>query len=581
MNRTGVTLLLALALAAVIAGSGCGPDTGDTTADWVEVTAGGMSDADKVGQLFCLTVDPIYYFLRPDYKQAVDRLISRYQPGAVFFTAEIDTVNLEIQYEFNGDKLHTEVVSMQALSRVPLIVSATFESGAWFWDITATRFPSPLALGAARSIELAYRQGKITAVEALAQGITFIHGPVAGITGDPDDIDLQMNAYGVEQPLTGNLATQYLTGIDEAGAASCFRFFPDERTNSILTVLPADVDPGIIEGLKGALQTDLPAIMISPVDTAELSGRSGDISTALISTILREQLGYTGILMGSIATSADPSAVDRERELLVSLLDTGPAMFILPEIVDDRIPLIDSFLQEVADGAINMGPVDAAARKILALKRRLNLNVAEQGSELNSMAGIGLPEYHTTSRQISEASVTLLGNADNVLPIDVKGKTITSVSFLDTFSPLYATMFDSALDNVSRDIHSINVFGVPDVRIEREILIRAAASDIMICSFFIKKGSLDRTPGFEKELLDLMRRLSAASKSVVVISFYNPHMINDLTDIQGYIIPYGPGEHSIDTVVDVLFGRAGTPGTLPIRISDRYPVGSGIFLGGD
>jgi len=149
--------------------SGCEKQAKTVTVDWANDHFNAMTDTEKIGQAFCLTVDPIKYFLYPSYKSRINTLVAKYKPGALYFTANIDTVKMEIRLEFNGNKLNDSIINLQHITKTPMFIAADFESGAWTWDNNATRFPFPLALAAAKSTEFAYRQGKITAVEAHAQ----------------------------------------------------------------------------------------------------------------------------------------------------------------------------------------------------------------------------------------------------------------------------------------------------------------------------------------------------------------------------------------------------------------------------
>jgi beta-N-acetylhexosaminidase len=573
----GAVVMLFCALACILS-TGCETETDETGISWTETTFAGMSNAEKIGQHFCLRIDPINYFLLPEYKRSINRLISTYQPGAVFFIADVDTVNLEIQYEFNGDKLLNEVEQMQYLSRTPMAVAAPFESGAWLWDENATRFPSPLALGAARQPNLAYRQGKITAVEAKAQGFSWILGPVVSHSRTDDNIALQMQSFGDDTSATGELARQFVVGSQETGIAACFRYFPNEQPNSCLTLDPASID-GSVDRVADAVQSGVASIMASPLDLADESIPGLiDSSVSAINGMLRERLGFTGPVVYDLTLSADPSQSYSEAEIIAGLIRTGPAMFILPETTDDRIPVLDILIEQATTGGIDLVAVDSSISGLLQFKQQVGLDNLATEEPLAAMAGIGLPEYHQTSRDISDSSITLLRNEDGLIPVDFERENVFVVSFLDDYSPYYATIFEEKLELVSQDIHKINVFGSPDSRIEREIVRRSQACDIAICSFFIKQEVLDSDPEYAEQLLSLAEKVTDNCDRVVVVSYYIPTLINILPAIDGYLIPYAPAEHSIDTVIDVLFGSHNTLGRLPIAISDKYPMGYGLSV---
>jgi len=195
---------------------------------------------------------------------------------------------------------------------------------------------------------------------------------------------------------------------------------------------------------------------------------------------------------------------------------------------------------------------------------------------MKSMAGIGLPEYYQNSRNISDDCITLLKNDNDVVPVDQQDTYIVSIAFIGEFSTHFSTIFDNELDKFDANVKLIDIFGIPDDRIRYEAIRRAKEADVIIASFFIKPDSERNNHTLTPEIVDLMEDVTAVNNKVIAVSYYDPYVINQLSDIQSYLVTYSPSVFSIDSTLNVIFGKRGATGKLPITISDTMTVGSGL-----
>ena len=559
---------------------GCETEQEVTETDWVAETFAGMTEDQKVGQLFCLTVYPIRYFLFPDYKENVNRVVAKYKPGAIFLSANLDTVKLEIRNEFNGNKLHDELINLQHLTDIPFFIAANFESGAWYWDSNATRFPFPLALAAAGSGEFAYRQGKITAVEAKAQGINWLFSPLVNIAIPPEMSHLQIQSLGSNPALVSDLSSQFITGCQEVGVAACLKYFPSEIPNSILSMSAVEPDDAQMNVFRDGIAAGALSIMTSPI--VPPGGSTGDASPGeqhMMHDYLTNRLGFDGIIISELTTANSIDNAVEEMETVLGAIEGGSSMFILPDINGLTIPLLDILMSEAVSGNVDMATVDASVRKILDIKFSLNIHLAGRQQALRSMAGIGLPEYNQNALDVSNQGITLLKNYNNILPVDFNDSYVVSLAFLGESFPHFSTIYGEKVSQISNSIKHINIFGIPDERIQREVIRRATDADVLLCSFFYQPDKFGEHATLEPELVALMKRVAKINDQIIVVSFIDPYLINELPDVQSYIIPFSPSEHSMETTLGIIFGKSGSKGILPIYISEQFPMGHSLTTG--
>ncbi|MCD6308239.1 MAG: glycoside hydrolase family 3 C-terminal domain-containing protein [Candidatus Latescibacteria bacterium] len=572
----GIPCLVLVCLALLVPG-GCEKEQESKQAPWVDSTFSSMTEQEKIGQIFCLTVDPIRYFLYPEYKSAFNLLVGKYQPGAIFVSANLDTVKMEIRHEFNGNKLHDEILKLQEISDIPVFVAANFESGAWYWDYGATRFPNPLALAASQSPEHSYRQGKITAVEAKTQGFNWLLSPVVNLSIELGNNSLIAQSLGSDPATVADLGPWYIKGCQEVGIAACMKYFPSEIPQAVVDIPPGDLDQAQLDVFRAGIETGVLTIMTSPLDEsfADQASETHTIQENL-RELLQNRLGFKGVVLSEFRTSFDSEKAVDAMNTALEAVDAGTTMFLLPETFSESIPVLDVLFNETLAGKIDMKSIDAAVRKNLAVKDRINLSLAKSDHSLRAMAGMGMPEYYESAQELSNMCITLLKNDDDILPIDPHNTYIFSISFFDELASHYTTLYSEKLDQYAESLIHLNIFGKPDQRVQFEVERRAKEADVVVCSFFRKISDDPETPTITPDISSLMDRIVKANDSVVVLCFADPFLINQLPEIQGYLVTYSPSKYSIEAAVNVLFGKSGPKGVIPVSISDEFPAGAGL-----
>ena len=115
---------------------------------------------------------------------------------------------------------------LQAVARVPLLVSSDFEAGVGFRIHGGTVFPRAMAFGAASDEQLAYEAGRITAVESLAIGVHVNFAPVVDVNNNARNPVINTRSFGEDPKLVGRLARAYIHGLQDAGMLATVKHFP-------------------------------------------------------------------------------------------------------------------------------------------------------------------------------------------------------------------------------------------------------------------------------------------------------------------------------------------------------------------
>jgi beta-N-acetylhexosaminidase len=519
-----------------------------------------MTEAQKMGQVLFLTIDPIQYFINSDYKSYVQGIVKSCSPGGLYFFSNLESYDEKITTEFDSVKLLGIIRQIKSFAAYPPLTAADFETGAWYWDLKATRFPCPQAIGAVDTSALVYRQGKIIGNEAKAQGINMVFAPVITISSPQKTILENMNCYGSDPLRVADFSARFVQGIQDAGVTSCLRFFDPENN-------------GPDEPVRSGISAKVIAIMGKPHSLVS------DSSSVQTKKTLSAQYSFNGIVINSMAGLDSTIGLPRSTAAFLDSFKEGQDMAIIPDDMANNRAFVDYLLNQIRINNYDASFLDASVKKILLLKENLGLQNAPK-NDLLILSGIGVREFRQTAEDLIRSSVTVLKNEGNIIPLKNPERFTMFVNLIDRFSSADGVYFSEIIHKDYPNAKIMSVLPDPDPQIIEEILRRAGEADAVICTLFMKPVPEAPSPKIPAEHLALLRRIAGNHRQTICISFYSPTYINDIPAVKAFISTYSLSTVGMQAAMDVVFGKAGASGKLPLTISRFYPSGFGITLPG-
>ena len=184
--------LMALALVPVLSAF-ARPDTvrpraagAQPDADWVEATLASLDQRQRVAQMVVAWIDGGQPAAGSAEHERGLTLVRDRQVGGLIVG--------------KGDARATAawLNQLQALSAVPLLVTADLEWGPGTRLLGATTIPVNMALAATGDLRYVYEAGRITALEARAAGIHMAFAPVADVNVNPRNPVINTRSYGAD-----------------------------------------------------------------------------------------------------------------------------------------------------------------------------------------------------------------------------------------------------------------------------------------------------------------------------------------------------------------------------------------------
>jgi beta-N-acetylhexosaminidase len=555
-------------------------DSSEEASAWAKKTLAGLTLEKKIGQIVCSDLAGGYI---PDGDPRLERWIRLARDHGLGMFVLYGGTPRDVAHLLNR---------LQKEAQVPILMAADFEGGPGQQVTGASEFPANMAFSAAGSEDLVYRAASAAAVEGRAMGIHLTYTPVVDIAWRPDNPAEGVRSFGGDLDLLGRMVRAYVRGYHEHGMLTTAKHFPGRGDVETMPGKPgwtwinkpaADVEAQEFRAFKQAIDAGVDFVMsehIAVPSVTDTSDLPASVEKKLATGWLREKLGFKGIL-----TTDDlwyDNVVQRfgAEEVAVKAFEAGHDIILKPK---DPAAAIAALAAAVRSGRLSESRIDEAALKLLTLKARLGLHKNRFVDESRLGEFVGTPEHLKLVQEAADKSLTLLKN-DGIFPVASSrlAKTVNiSVQKLDG-DPSPAALA-AKLAAAFPGVESFSLRPDMDSAYYDRVYQAALGSDLVILSLFVPRTRLgDATPFREADLAFLEKVIAAKPKSVVAMSYGNPHLIRKIPSVGAFLIGYGEkgwfGNQAVyfDSFIKALKGELKPTGRLPVRVNDEYPIGSGL-----
>ncbi len=174
----------------------------------------------------------------------------------------------------------------------------------------------PAALGAADDLVLTRDSGRAIGAEMAAVGINLDFGPVADVNSNPDNPVIGTRSFGTEPAPAAAHVAAWVTGLQEAGVAACAKHFPGhgdtaQDSHLELPTVEADLETLFTRELvpfAAAVEVGIASVMTSHIVVPALDPELPGTLSAPVLGVLRDRLGYDGVIVSDALDMAGASA---------------------------------------------------------------------------------------------------------------------------------------------------------------------------------------------------------------------------------------------------------------------------------
>ena len=569
-------------------------ENNDSIEKSIDTLLGSMSLGQKVGQLM---VFPIYgAFITPDIVELVEkfhigglRITQKFHPGTdehrrkvpppEFLTRSLagpDEKTYDRQPELEriswSPREQAEAVNrlramaMNRRSGIPLHFVFDQEGEGADFIFGQRLLPYPMGLRATGDPEMAYKAALAIGRQAYALGANLIHSPVLDVNTNPANPEIGPRSYSSNPDEVALYAMASMRGFNEANIACTAKHFPGRGASSSdahyelpeINLSREDLYQNHIEPFRKLIGAGLQAVMAAFTSYPELdpTGRPAAVSEEIIKGLLREELGFNGIIttdnieMGGLLEKYGMS------EAAIMALNAGCDMILCRSYTPVRKGLIESVLTAVKQGRYPEKALDESVARILRFRR--NLGLFENGGIVDPELA-GLPfndrEIVDITNEAARKSTLLLRNADEVLPINCSQKVLLveqAHHFHKFINNSYAHpgLLWSEMCRHSDNVGIVLVNETVTEEDQRAVMERLDWADVVVVTGYYNYRSRNQLRSY------LMSIIEAAKVPVVVVANTPYEAFGAPSEAQNVIVSFCPsGRENIRAVADMLYGK--------------------------
>lgn len=391
----------------------------DQAIAWVRQTLGRLSPREKIGQLFTLA--------SRSNRILDQRELLGFAPGGIFRPVRGSLEEIWRANRFLADN-----------SELPLLISGDIEGGGASY-LHCTPLPNPLGLAAADDPQLSARVLEVMAGEARALGYNWSFTPLLDINARFRSAIVGTRSYGSEQRRILEQARLHVDILQRHGIATAAKHWPgegfDDRDQHLVgTVNPLSwedwqttfgalykglIDAGVLSVMSAHIA--LPAyIRRHLADAGRDAFQPASASALLNRRLLREELGFNGLIISDATGMAGLSSWHSRAELVPAVIESGCDVFLFTQ----ENPSIDFDLmyRGLREGRLSEERLEQAVTRILALKARLGLHRALRPpialDELRRV--LQSAPHRAVAEEAAAASITLVKDRQRLLPISLE-----------------------------------------------------------------------------------------------------------------------------------------------------------------
>lgn len=524
---------------------------------WVDSVYNSMSLEQRIGQLFMVAA---YSNKNEAHVQELENLVNnQYVGGLIFFQG--------------GPQRQAEITNrLQRQSKLPLLIGIDGEWGLRMRLDSTYRFPYNMTLGAIQNLDLIEEVGKSMAQQSRRLGIHFNFGPVVDVNVNPDNPIIGVRSYGETREIVTDRASAFMRGYQGEGLFATAKHFPghgDTSTDSHHNLPLIDLDKDRLDRVelypyKKLIKQGLSSIMVAHLNLPAYEPNDAipsSLSYNVVTKLLREEMEFEGLIftdalnMKGVSTYLTPGEVD------LAAFKAGNDLLLFSEDVAKASLVIK---EAYGNGDITESRLAYSVKKILEYKYKAGLTNPPLIDRKNLVEDLNASRYDDLNTKLYNEAITLIKNSNKLVPIrKLEQEKIAYVRLGDDDS----TPFVEMMQNFAK----IDVIDSTDIS-------RLTDYSLVIIGYH-KVDNPWRNHNLSIEEKSLIGQIAKANRTILV-SFAKPYALmgieSEIKDLEALVLGYQNNSFAEQAAAQVIFGALGAKGELPVTITDRYDVGTGI-----
>lgn len=549
----------------------------DKEVAFVENKISTMSLEEKIGQLFFLMV--------PDTDPGLLSYLMSIKPGGAMLRP------MKQQEVFDTHS------ALESKANIPLFLAANLEAGADGLIEEGTCVGHSLLVAATDDAEMAYRQGEVCIKEAKSLGGNMAFAPILDINVNWENPIANIRCFGDDVEKVSAMTRRYVDAVQEHGGSVTIKHFPgdgvdgrdqhvlktinslsfDDWKNSFGKVYKDNIDNGATGLMVGHIA--LPSYFEHKQLTEQDKMVPASLSKHLLTDLLREELGFNGLVLTDATLMAGFSAEGKRKDLLPQAIAAGNDMILFTRDLHEDFGFV---MQGYQDGVISDKRLHDALLRIIGLKVKQNLFCDSIGNlETPSFDLIGCEAHKQYAKQAADRGVTLIKDEQALLPIDKNktkkvgvislGNEISTTQMLfpsEDYVPTHSK-FGKRLEAEGFEVEFIDHSNPEHVLKSFRTSTQDFIDSYDLIIYFVKKDTKSNQTNLRLEFKSpygFDAPWFIHEVPTMFVSVGNPYHHYDLEQILTGINGYSPTDEVLNAIVEKLVGDSEFVGVSPVKL---------------
>lgn len=540
-----------------------------------------LQDWDKLISYMTLS-EQVGQMLMPDIRQWNGQATTTVNEGLKRTVQDLDLGGM-ILFDKNIVNARQVVQLTHDLQKVagelPLFLGVDQEGGVIKRIPGGTNLPGQMALGASGDPILAKAAGKLTGEELRALGLQVNFAPVLDVNSNPDNPIIGMRSFSADADLVSRLGLATIQGLRQAGVIAAVKHFPghgDTTVDShlglpVLTHNRERLDAVELKPFRTAIEGGVEMIMTAHIAFPAIENEHvtslkdgsqvpipATLSKKVFTGLLREELGYQGIIISDAFTMNGIAEHFGENQAVERAVNAGVDIILMPQHPEAAHKTL---VQAVENGRIPVETIHKSVKRILELKAKYGLFDQEESlpQKFSALKTIGSEEHRAIEREIAERAVTVLAsrhgeNPDSIQPSD---RVVIAATDKEQAEQLQRQLTQTASNRSLKTEIAVmgqgNTSGVLQKMEQADYVILASYQFRNVASEF----------GWS-EIQTVVDTLNKLNKRYVLLSLGNPYETMYVQNVRSALAVYGKQEPNTQAAIQVLLGQLKAEGVLPV-----------------
>lgn len=348
-----------------------------------------MTDEEKVGQLFTVNLEQLddtkgeYYEHKKITKTMKENLQKYPVGGVILFSRNI----------WNRKQTKKLIRKLQKNAELPMFISVDEEGG----DVArignnkkmkTDTFPTMEEIGKTQDADYVYYMASTIGSQIGELGFNVDFAPVADVKTSEMNSEIGTRSFGDDPKKVAEFVSAYVKGLESQNICSTLKHFPGQGSSSGDTHQGSvDIDSSISKLRKidfvpfvSGIEAGADFVMVSHISVSRVTETSepASVSKLIMTTILREELDYSGLIVTDAFDMACITDKYSAAEAAVKSFNAGADIILMPQ---DLPEAYDAILSKVKSGKITEKRLNDTVQRILKLKFQKGIMTLEDTAQ--------------------------------------------------------------------------------------------------------------------------------------------------------------------------------------------------------